>query len=240
MTCSMSFTMRSSWRWRSRAPGNAALPLKRTKMRKSEKENDTKNENTVKNNQLYGTFCRDSGSGRPRYAARAALEKPRRSSARCCGGRKPRLLRQIPRRYSQHSLPARLLLCPRGGSCPCRGHSGPGWSPSTARKRSDATEVQPAPQPFRAAAGEAQLDVPGERTPQPTRCSDRHGSMGHRARRPGELKPPRCPISRKNLEQPEQPEQLGFDVPAGRRAAAVCGRSFPHLYSGRAGRRSCA
>ena len=38
MTCSMSFTMRSSWRWHSPAPGNAASPLKQTKKRRLKKK----------------------------------------------------------------------------------------------------------------------------------------------------------------------------------------------------------
>ncbi len=73
----------------------------------------------------------------------------------------------------------------------------------------DATEVQPAPQPFRAAAAETQLDVHPRRTPQPTPPLDHMAAWNTMPAAP-EIEAATAPYQ---PEEPAQPEQLGFDVP---------------------------
>ena len=95
---------------------------------KTEKENDIKDENSVKNNYFTRTFCRHSGSGRPRHAARAALGSPAAAAPCRCTGENPVF-------YGRHPAGTARTACPRGGCafvaavCPRRGYSGPGGHP---------------------------------------------------------------------------------------------------------------
>ena len=153
---------------------------------KTEKENDIQSENTVKNNRFTGLSAVIPGQADPGTLPAQRWEAPQ----------PPRLLRQTPRRYSPHRLPARRL-CLRGGSLPPQRTFWTRWSPSTARKK----QMQQKSRPHRSPSGLLLLKhswmCARRRTPQPTRCwiTWQHGTPCLPPRR---SKPQRYPISRKN------------------------------------------
>ena len=89
----------------------------------------------------------------------------------------------------------------------------------------DATEVQPAPQPFRAAAAETQLDVHPETDTAADPPLDHMAAWNTMPAAP-EIEAATVPYQPEEPEQPEQPEQLGFDVPQGEEPLRYVGEVF--------------
>ena len=92
-------------------------------------------------------------------------------------------------------------------------------------EKPDATEVQPAAQPFRAAAGEAQLDVHPETDAVADPLLDHMAAWNTMPATP-ETEAATVPYQPEEPVQSEQPEQLGFDVPQGEEPLRYVGEVF--------------
>ncbi len=92
-------------------------------------------------------------------------------------------------------------------------------------EKPDATEVQPAPQPFRTAAGEAQLDVHPETDTATDPLLD-HMAAWNTVPAAPEIEAASVPYQPEEPEQPIQTEQLGFDVPQGEEPLRYVGEVF--------------
>ncbi len=92
-------------------------------------------------------------------------------------------------------------------------------------EKPDATEVQPAPQPFRTAAGEAQLDVHPE-TDTATDPPLDHMAAWNTVPAAPEIEAASVPYQPEEPEQPIQTEQLGFDMPQGEAPLRYVGEVF--------------
>lgn len=180
-----------------------------------EKENDTKNENTVKNNNFTGLSAVIPGQADPGTlpAQRWETLQPERPAA--APVKAPAFTADTP--PIQHAQPA---------SAPA---AVPSWRQSApaedildpvvtlhSPEKPDATEVQPAPQPFRAAAGEAQLDVHPETDAAADPLLDHMAAWDAVPAASVPYQP----------EEPVQPEQLGFDVPQGEEPLRYVGEVF--------------
>ena len=162
--------------------GERRFTFEADKNEKFEKENDTKNENAVKNNHFTG------------------------------------LSAVIPGQADPGTLPAQRWEAPpqqRPAAAPVK----------TPAFTADTPPVQPAPQPFRAAAGEAQLDVHPETDTAADPLLD-HMAAWNTVPAAPEIEAATVPYQPEEPEQPEQPEQLGFDVPQGEEPLRYVGEVF--------------
>ena len=92
-------------------------------------------------------------------------------------------------------------------------------------EKADATKVQPAPLPFRAAAAEAQLDVHPETDATADPLLD-HMAAWNTVPAAPEIEAATVPYQPEEPVQSEQPEQLGFDVPQGEEPLRYVGEVF--------------
>lgn len=92
-------------------------------------------------------------------------------------------------------------------------------------EKADATKVQIAPRPFRAAAGEAQLDVHPETDATADPLLD-HMAAWNTVPAAPEIEAATVPYQPEEPVQSEQPEQLGFDVPQGEEPLRYVGEVF--------------
>ena len=192
----------------------------------NEKESDILTENDVKNNHFTGLSAIISGQADP-----GALKKPAPS---------------VP---SASETPARPAPAPQPAAKPVQS-AAPAWTPE--RHRVEANEMldpfvtlhspekpeTPAPEPFRAASSEAQLDVEPEleRLPRPT--AQDHMAAWNPAPTPLEkssasdeqiAKEPEAVSLPQEPDEPEilpTPEQLGFDQPTGPEPLQYVGEVF--------------
>lgn len=180
-----------------------------------EKENDTKNENTVKNNNFTGLSAVIPGQADPGTLPAQRWETPQPERPAAAPVKAPAFTADTP--PIQHAQPA---------SAPA---AVPSWRQSApaedildpvvtlhSPEKPDATEVQPAPQPFRAAAGEAQLDVHPETDAAADPLLDHMAAWDAVPAASVPYQP----------EEPVQPEQLGFDVPQGEEPLRYVGEVF--------------
>lgn len=180
-----------------------------------EKENDTKNENTVKNNNFTGLSAVIPGQADPGTLPAQSWETPQPERPAAAPVKAPAFTADTP--PIQHAQPA---------SAPA---AVPSWRQSApaedildpvvtlhSPEKPDATEVQPAPQPFRAAAGEAQLDVHPETDAAADPLLDHMAAWDAVPAASVPYQP----------EEPVQPEQLGFDVPQGEEPLRYVGEVF--------------
>ena len=180
-----------------------------------EKENDTKNENTVKNNNFTGLSAVIPGQADPGTLPAQRWEAPQPERPAAAPVKAPAFTADTP--PIQHAQPA---------SAPA---AVPSWRQSApaedildpvvtlhSPEKPDATEVQPAPQPFRAAAGEAQLDVHPETDAAADPLLDHMAAWDAVPAASVPYQP----------EEPVQPEQLGFDVPQGEEPLRYVGEVF--------------
>ena len=180
-----------------------------------EKENDTKNENTVKNNHFTGLSAVIPGQADPGTLPAQRWETPQPERPAAAPVKAPAFTADTP--PIQHAQPA---------SAPA---AVPSWRQSApaedildpvvtlhSPEKPDATEVQPVPQPFRAAAGEAQLDVHPETDAAADPLLDHMAAWDAVPAASVPYQP----------EEPVQPEQLGFDVPQGEEPLRYVGEVF--------------
>ena len=191
--------------------GERRFTFEADKNEKSEKENDTKNENSVKNNHFTGLSAVIPGQADPGTLPAQRWEAPAftADTPPVQPAQPARVAAAVP--SWRQSAPAEDILDPVVTL-----HS---------PEKPDATEVQPAPQPFRAAAGEAQLDVHPETDTAADPLLD-HMAAWNTVPAAPEIEAATVPYQPEEPEQPEQPEQLGFDVPQGEEPLRYVGEVF--------------
>ena len=185
---------------------------------KTEKENDIQSENTVKNNHFTGLSAVIPGQADPGTLPAQRWEAPQLQRPAAAPEKAPA--------FTANTLPAQ----------PARAAAAvPSWRQAApaedildpvvtlhSPEKPDATEVQPAPQPFRAAAGEAQLDVHPEADAETDPLVDHMAAWDTMPAAP-EIEAASVPYQ---PEEPAQPEQLGFDVPQGEEPLRYVGEVF--------------
>ena len=188
---------------------------------KTEKENDTQSENTVKNNHFTGLSAVIPGQADPGTlpAQRWQAPQPQRPAA-------------VPVKtpaFTADTSPIQPAQPVRTAAAV------PSWRQSAlaedildpvvtlhSPEKPDATKIHPAPQSFRAAAGEAQLDVHPETDTETDLPLDHMAAWNTTPAAP-EIEAATVPYQ---PEEPAQPEQLGFDVPQGEEPLRYVGEVF--------------
>ena len=188
---------------------------------KNEKENDTQSENTVKNNRFTGLSAVIPGQADPGTlpAQRWQAPQPQRPAA-------------VPVKtpaFTADTSPIQPAQPVRTAAAV------PSWRQSAlaedildpvvtlhSPEKPDATKIHPAPQSFRAAAGEAQLDVHPETDTETDLPLDHMAAWNTTPAAP-EIEAATVPYQ---PEEPAQPEQLGFDVPQGEEPLRYVGEVF--------------
>ena len=188
---------------------------------KTEKENDTQSENTVKSNHFTGLSAVIPGQADPGTlpAQRWQALQPQRPAA--APVKTPAFTADTS--PIQPAQPVRTAAAV------------PSWRQSAlaedildpvvtlhSPEKPDATKIHPAPQSFRAAAGEAQLDVHPETDTETDPPLDHMAAWNTTPAAP-EIEAATVPYQ---PEEPAQPEQLGFDVPQGEEPLRYVGEVF--------------
>ena len=201
--------------------GERRFTFEADKNEKSEKENDTKNENPVKNNHFTGLSAVIPGQADPGTLPAQRWEAPQPPRPAAAPVKTPSFTANTP-----PVQPARAAAAVPSWrqSAPAEDILDPVVTLHSPEKP-DATEVQPAPQPFRAAAGEAQLDVHPETDTAADPLLD-HMAAWNTVPAAPEIEAATGPYQPEEPEQPEQPEQLGFDVPQGEEPLRYVGEVF--------------
>lgn len=188
---------------------------------KTEKENDIQSENTVKNNSFTGLSAVIPGQAAPGTlpAQHWQASAPQRSAD--APVKTPAFTADNP--PVQPAQPARAAAAVPSWrqSAPAEDILDPVVTLHSPEKL-DATEVQSAPQPFRAAAAEAQLDVHPETDTTADPPLDHMAAWNTMPAAP-EIEAATAPYQ---PEEPAQPEQLGFDVPQGEEPLRYVGEVF--------------
>ncbi len=218
--------------------GERRFTFEADKNEKSEKENDTKNENSVKNNHFTGLSAVIPGQADPGTLPAQRWEAPQQQRPAAAPAQTPShidksILATTAPSFSPITTLHRIPLQEPCSSAPAA--AVPSWRQSApaedildpvvtlhSPEKLDATEVQPAPQPFRAAAGEAQLDVHPETDTAADPLLDHMAAWNTGPAAP-EIEAATVPYQ---PEEPEQPEQLGFDVPQGEEPLRYVGEVF--------------
>ena len=188
---------------------------------KTEKENDTQSENTVKSNHFTGLSAVIPGQANPGTlpAQRWQAPQPQRPAA-------------VPVKtpaFTADTSPIQPAQPVRTAAAV------PSWRQSAlaedildpvvtlhSPEKPDTTKIHPAPQSFRAAAGEAQLDVHPETDTETDPPLDHMAAWNTTPAAP-EIEAATVPYQ---PEEPAQPEQLGFDVPQGEEPLRYVGEVF--------------
>ena len=201
--------------------GERRFTFEADKNEKFEKENDTKNENAVKNNHFTGLSAVIPGQADPGTLPTQRWEAPPQQRPAAAPVKTPAFTADTP-----PVQPARAAAAVPSWrqSAPAEDILDPVVTLHSPEKP-DATEVQPAPQPFRAAAGEAQLDVHPETDTAADPLLD-HMAAWNTVPAAPEIEAATVPYQPEEPEQPEQPEQLGFDVPQGEEPLRYVGEAF--------------
>ena len=205
---------------------------------KTEKENDIKDENAVKNNRFTGLPAVIPGQADPgtlpaqRWEA-SQQQRPAVAPAQTPSHIDKGVLATTAPSFSPITTLHRIRPQEACSSAPAA--AAPSWRQSGpaedildpvvtlhSPEKLDATEVQPAPQPFRAAAAEAQLDVHPETDTAADPPLDHMAAWNTMPAAP-EIEAATVPYQ---PEEPEQPEQLGFDVPQGEEPLRYVGEVF--------------
>ena len=188
---------------------------------KTEKENDTQSENTVKNNRFTVLSAVIPGQADPGTlpAQRWQALQPQRPAA--APVKTPAFTADTS--PIQPAQPVRTAAAV------------PSWRQSAlaedildpvvtlhSPEKPDTTKIHPAPQSFRAAAGEAQLDVHPETDTETDLPLDHMAAWNTTPAAP-EIEAATVPYQ---PEEPAQPEQLGFDVPQGEEPLRYVGEVF--------------
>ena len=198
--------------------GERRFTFEADKKEKTEKENDTQSENAVKNNHFTGLSAVIPGQADPGTLPAQRWEAPQPQRPAAAPVKNQAFTADTP-----PVQPARVAAAV------------PSWRQSSpaedildpvvtlhSPEKPDATEVQIAPQPFRAAAAEAQLDVHPETDAAADPPLDHMAAWNTMPAAP-EIEAATVPYQ---PEEPEQPEQLGFDVPQGEEPLRYVGEVF--------------
>ena len=205
---------------------------------KAEKENDIQNENDVKNNHFTGLSAVIPGQAAPGTlpAQHWQASAPQRNAivpaqtSSCVSNSESATADPFfsPLATLHRIRPQETCSSAPAAAAPSWRQSGPAedildpvvtlHSP----EKLDATEVQPAPQPFRAAAAETQLDVHPETDTTADPPLDHMAAWNTMPAAP-EIEAATVPYQ---PEEPAQPEQLGFDVPQGEEPLRYVGEVF--------------
>ena len=186
----------------------------------TEKENDTQSENAVKNSHFTGLSAVIPGQADPGTLPAQRWEAPQ------------------PQRPAAAPVKTPAFTADTSPVQPVRAAAVPSWRQSAlaedildpvvtlhSPEKPDATKTQPAPQPFRAAAGEAQLDVHPETDTAADSPLDHMAAWNTMPAAP-EIESATVPYQPEEPVQSEQPEQLGFDVPQGEEPLRYVGEVF--------------
>ena len=197
---------------------------------KIEKENDTQSENTVKNNRFTGLSAVIPGQANP---GTLPAQRPAVASAQTPS----HIDKGVLATTAPSILPITTLhrIRPQEACSSAPAAAAPSWRQSApaedildpvvtlhSPEKLDATKIQPSPQPFRAAAGEAQLDVHPETDTETDLPLDHMAAWNTTPAAP-EIEAATVPYQ---PEEPAQPEQLGFDVPQGEEPLRYVGEVF--------------
>ena len=188
---------------------------------KTEKENDTQSENTVKNNHFTGLSAVIPGQADPGTLPAQRWQAPQPQRPAAAPVKTPAFTADTS--PIQPAQPVRTAAAV------------PSWRQSAlaedildpvvtlhSPEKQDATKIHPAPQSFRAAAGEAQLDVHPETNTETDPPLDHMAAWNTTPAAP-EIEAATVPYQ---PEEPAQPEQLGFDVPQGEEPLRYVGEVF--------------
>ena len=188
---------------------------------KTEKENDTQSENAVKNNHFTGLSAVIPGQADPGTLPAQRWEAPQPQCSADAPVKTPAFTADNP--PVQPAQPARATAAVPSWrqSAPAEDILDPVVTLHSPEKL-DATKVQSAPQPFRAAAAETQLDVHPETDAAADPPLDHMAAWNTMPAAP-EVEAATVPYQ---PEEPEQPEQLGFDVPQGEEPLRYVGEVF--------------
>ncbi len=201
--------------------GERRFTFEADEKKKNEKENDTQSENAVKNNHFTGLSAVIPGQAAPGTlpAQHWQASAPQRSAD--APVKTPAFTADNP--PVQPAQPARAAAAVPlwRQSAPAEDILDPVVTLHSPEKP-DATEVQSAPQPFRAAAAEAQLDVHPETDTTADPPLDHMAAWNTMPAAP-EIEAATAPYQ---PEEPAQPEQLGFDVPQGEEPLRYVGEVF--------------
>ena len=188
---------------------------------KTEKENETKSENTVKNNHFTGLSAVIPGQADPGTLPAQRWQAPQPQRPAAAPVKTPAFTADTS--PIQPAQPVRTAAAV------------PSWRQFAlaedildpvvtlhSPEKLDATKIHPAPQPFRAAAGEAHLDVHPETDTETDLPLDHMAAWNTTPAAP-EIEAATVPYQ---PEEPAQPEQLGFDVPQGEEPLRYVGEVF--------------
>ena len=188
---------------------------------KTEKENDTQSENTVKSNHFTGLSAVIPGQANPGTLPAQRWQAPQPQRPAAAPVKTPAFTADTS--PIQPAQPVRTAAAV------------PSWRQSAlaedildpvvtlhSPEKPDATKIHPAPQSFRAAAGEAQLDVHPETDTETDPPLDHMAAWNTTPAAP-EIEAATVPYQ---PEEPAQPEQLGFDVPQGEEPLRYVGEVF--------------
>lgn len=191
---------------------------------KTEKENDTQSENTVKNNHFTGLSAVIPGQADPGTLPAQRWQAPQPQRPAAAPVKTPAFTADTS--PIQPAQPVRTAAAV------------PSWRQFAlaedildpvvtlhSPEKPDAIKIHPAPQSFRAAAGEAQLDVHPETDTETDPPLDHMAAWNTTPAAP-EIEAATVPYQ---PEEPAQPEQLGFDVPQGEEPLRYVGEVF-HTY----------
>lgn len=188
---------------------------------KIEKENDTQSENTVKSNHFTGLSAVIPGQADPDTLPAQRWQAPQPQRPAAAPVKTPAFTADTS--PIQPAQPVRTAAAV------------PSWRQFAlaedildpvvtlhSPEKPDATKIHPAPQSFRAAAGEAQLDVHPETDTETDPPLDHMAAWNTTPAAP-EIEAATVPYQ---PEEPAQPEQLGFDVPQGEEPLRYVGEVF--------------
>ena len=207
---------------------------------KTEKENDIKDENSVKNNYFTGLSAVIPGQADPgtlpaqhwqASAPQRNASVPAQTSSCVSNSESATADPFFSPLATLHRIQSKEASSTPETAVPSWRQSGPAedildpvvtlHSP----EKLDATEVQITPQPFRAAAAEAQLDVHPEMDATADPLLD-HMAAWNTVPAAPEIEAATVPYQPEEPVQSEQPEQLGFDVPQGEEPLRYVGEVF--------------
>ena len=188
---------------------------------KTEKENDTQSENTVKSNHFTGLSAVIPEQANPGTLPAQRWQAPQPQRPAAAPVKTPAFTADISPIQSAQPVRTAAAVPSWRQSGPAEDILDPVVTLHSPEKQ-DATKIHPAPQSFRAAAGEAQLDVHPETDTETDLPLDHMAAWNTTPAAP-EIEAATVPYQ---PEEPAQPEQLGFDVPQGEEPLRYVGEVF--------------